>query len=245
MPRALVCIAGESASGKSQCFFKNKQLGIEGLPPAETFVVSIQKNELPMRGWRKHYSLFSKDNPKGNFLVSDNINVISNIIKYVNANRPDIKYLVVDDMTYLMSNMYFSQLNVKGFDKFNAIGGVIYQLFNQCLKETRDDLYIFITAHTEVVADPISGMPIAKIKTIGKLISEKYNLDGILNYLLFASSEVGGDDSDPVINKYFITQSDGSNTAKTPQGVFNTVKIPNDAAYIIKCIEDYECGDDE
>ena len=43
--------------------------------------------------------------------------------------------------------------------------------------------------------------------------------------------------------QYFLTQSDGSNTAKTPAGVFSDLKIPNDLGYIVQKINDYEYGD--
>lgn len=245
MSKATIMICGESSTGKTQCFFKNKQLGIDGLPPEQTFIISLQKNELPMRGWRKHYSLFSKENPKGNFLISDNINIISNIIKYINANRPDIKYLIIDDFTYLIANEYMRRNKEKSFDKFLDIGNMAFTLLNQCIKDTRDDIYVFITSHSEPQTDPITGMSIAGIKTIGKMLSEKYNIAGLFNYLLFSASELVDTEEGSKINKYFITNSDGSNISKTPQGVFNSIKIPNDAAYIVHCIEDYECGDDE
>ena len=245
MSKATVMICGEAGTGKTQCFFKNKQLDINGLNPAETFIISLQKNELPMRGWRKHFTPFGKDNPKGNFLISDNISVITNIIKYINASRPDIKYLIIDDFTYLIANEYMRRNKEKSYDKFLDIGHMAFTLLNQCIKETRDDMYVFITAHSEPQVDPITGMPVASIKTIGKMLSEKYNIAGLFNYLLFSSSEMLDTNEGQRINKYFITNSDGTTMAKTPQGVFNTIKIPNDAAYIIKCIEDYENGDDE
>ena len=37
----------------------------------------------------------------------------------------------------------------------------------------------------------------------------------------------------------FITHSDGSNTAKSPLGCFDEDKVPNDLAYVISKIEEY------
>ncbi len=77
-----------------------------------------------------------------------------------------------------------------------------------------------------------------------KLVDEKFNMEGCFNYVLFSGSEVSDNDGNPTINKYFITQSDGTNTAKTPVGVFNSVRIPNDLGYIINKINGYENGDE-
>jgi hypothetical protein len=37
----------------------------------------------------------------------------------------------------------------------------------------------------------------------------------------------------------FITQNDGSNTGKSPRGMFDTLEIKNDLSFVIKKIEEY------
>ena len=69
-------------------------------------------------------------------------------------------------------------------------------------------------------------------------------MEGCFNYVLFSGSEVSDKDGNPTISKYFVTQSDGTNTAKTPVGVFSSVRIPNDLGYIINKINEYENGDE-
>ena len=77
-----------------------------------------------------------------------------------------------------------------------------------------------------------------------KLVDEKFNMEGCFNYVLFAGSEISEQTNGEIkVSKYFLTQSDGSNTAKTPAGVFNELKIPNDLGYIIDKINEYENGD--
>ena len=83
-----------------------------------------------------------------------------------------------------------------------------------------------------------------KMKSIGKIIDEKFNMEGCFNYVLFAGSEISEqNDGTAKVNKLFFTQSVGSKTAKTPAGVFDELKIPNDLGYIVQKINDYEYGD--
>lgn len=87
-------------------------------------------------------------------------------------------------------------------------------------------------------------MPMDKMKSIGKIIDEKFNMEGCFNYVLFAGSEISEqNDGTAKVNKFFLTQSDGSNTAKTPAGVFSELKIPNDLGYIVSKINEYENGE--
>ena len=64
-------------------------------------------------------------------------------------------------------------------------------------------------------------------------------MEGCFNYVLFAGSEINEQSNGEIkVSKYFLTQSDGSNTAKTPAGVFDELKIPNDLGYIVQKIND-------
>ena len=92
-----IAICGLPGSGKTSSVFPSKELGIIGLNPEQTFFISVQKTELPMRGWRNKFTNFTKDNPKGNFVKTDQISVIKGLVKYISDTRTDIKYLIIDD----------------------------------------------------------------------------------------------------------------------------------------------------
>ena len=138
--------------------------------------------------------------------------------------------------------MNFKNDKTKKSGKYNDIGNIAFQLIQTALN-SRDDLTVFIMTHSETVTNAQTGLPMDVMKSIGKLVTEKFNMEGCFNYVLFANSEVVEGENGPRINKYFITQSDGSNTAKTPIGVFDSVKIPNDLGYILDKITEYENGD--
>ena len=87
-------------------------------------------------------------------------------------------------------------------------------------------MIVYFLHHTEL--DSNTGK--TKAKTVGKMLDNYLTLEGCFNIVLQAVAE--GKDH------YFITQSDGSNTAKSPEDMF-AVKIENDLAYVDKTIREY------
>ena len=61
-------------------------------------------------------------------------------------------------------------------------------------------------------------------------------LEGLFTYVLF--TKVIQDESNNVQYK-FITNSDGTCTAKSPMGLFNDIYIDNDLDYVVKRIKEY------
>ena len=84
--------------------------------PEETFFISVQKTELPMRGWKKKYIPFTKDNPTGNFVKTDQIMAVKSLIKHISDSRPEIKNVIIDDFSYMLSNEYFRRIKETGFN---------------------------------------------------------------------------------------------------------------------------------
>ena len=89
-----------------------------------------------------------------------------------------------------------------------------------------DDVIVYFLHHTEL--DSNTGK--TKAKTVGKMIDNYLTLEGCFNIVLQAVAEGK--------EHYFITQSDGSNTAKSPEEMF-AVKIENDLAYVDSTIREY------
>ena len=50
-----------------------------------------------MRGWRKKYTPFTKDNPTGNFVKTDQIMAVKSLIKHISDTRPEINNIIIDD----------------------------------------------------------------------------------------------------------------------------------------------------
>lgn len=223
-----IAIVGFSGEGKSTSYGKNKDLGIEGLNPKETIVVNVTGKDLPFRKWQADYK--GKVSEGGNYLESNDADVISKTIDYVSTNRPDIKNMVIDDSQYIMGFEFMRRAKENGYMKFSDIG----QNMNKVLmsaKNTRRDLKIFFMWHPEV--DNRGNM---KIKTIGKMLDEYLTIEGLFTVVLYANVEKGSDDK----TKYqFVTNNDGVKPAKSPSGMFTDLYIPNDLGLVVKKIDEY------
>lgn len=223
-----ILVLGESGQGKST--------SLRNLNPDETFIVSTTSKPLPWRGWKKHYHKFdTKDNTNGNWFQTSKSASIAKIIKYINAKRPEIKNIVVDDLQYTMCFEYMDRRSEVGFQKFNDIGGDFTDLLR--LADTlRDDLNLIFTAHSENTGDAVN--PHWTLKTIGKMVQEKVTPEGLFTYVFYALAIPNGDGMD----YKFLTNSDGEHVAKTPMGMYSELLIDNDMNEILKVIDEYNNG---
>jgi hypothetical protein len=64
-------------------------------------------------------------------------------------------------------------------------------------------------------------------------------IEGLFTYVLF--TDIIKNENGEIEYK-FITQSDGTNTAKTPMGCFDKLYIDNDLQYVIDKIDEYNNG---
>ena len=67
------------------------------------------------------------------------------------------------------------------------------------------------------------------------MIDNVITIEGLFTYVLFTHIE----NNDCRNSYYFITQSDGTNTAKTPLDCFDSVLIPNDMQYVIDKVNEF------
>jgi hypothetical protein len=80
-------------------------------------------------------------------------------------------------------------------------------------------------------------MPYRNIKEQQKMLDDKVTLEGLFTVVLF--TDISKDQNTNELKYSFITQNDGSTTAKSPKGMFMDFMIPNDLSYVIKCIDEY------
>ena len=210
-------IIGESGTGKST--------SIRNLDPLETFIINVLNKPLPFRGYKKNYTRVSPDGMTGNYYASDNYDHIEMVIKKINAKRPEIKTLILDDFQYLMANEFMNRALERGYDKFSEIGKHAYDLL-KLLPTLREDLDIFILTHSE--SNEQGKM---KIKTNGKMLDEKITIEGM--YAMVLQTEL----MNGTYN--FITQGDARHVAKSPMGMFEERNIPNDLAFVKQKMSSY------
>lgn len=210
-------IMGESGTGKST--------SIRNLDPNETFIINVMNKPLPFRDYKANYIKVAQDGKTGNYYSSLNYNHIDIVIRKINATRPEIKTLIIDDFQYLMADEFMDKALQRGYDKFSEIGKHAYDLLKM-LPSLREDLDIFILTHSE--CNEAGKM---KIKTIGKMLDDKITIEGMYAIVLQTQLANG--------SYSFITQGDARHIAKSPMGMFETKEIPNDLNFVKQKMHEY------
>jgi hypothetical protein len=187
-----------------------KSASLRNFTKDELAVVNVIGKPLPFRN--KHFETLNSDN-------------YGSIIAFL--GRTSAKSIVIDDAQYLMANEYMRRAQERGFDKFTEIGQNFWNLVNYCSQKLSDDRIVYFLQHVETSSD---GSTI-KAKTIGKLIDEKITLEGMFSIVLRTNVNDG--------EYCFSTQNSGSDTVKSPVGMFDSDLIPNDLALVDKKIRNY------
>ena len=213
-----------------------KSTSIRNLNPKETFIINCIGKSLPWKGWKKQYTLFSRDNPTGNMFCSTVSEEIIKVLNYINTSRPEIKNIVLDDVQYIMSFEFMTRAKEKGFDKFTEIGQKFFNVI-RLAQALREDVNVIFLSHSEELMN--NGYSTTKMKTIGKVLDDKITPEGLFTVVLMATARK----INKSIEYKFVTQNDGSSVAKSPMGMFDDLEIDNDLATVIKAIRDYEDDD--
>jgi hypothetical protein len=107
-------------------------------------------------------------------------------------------------------------------------------LFRQA-RMLRDDIIVFYFTHPEVIED--AGEIIGyKIKTAGKLIDNQVLLEGLLTVCLYTLVE---EQKDGTSNYSFVTNRFKKFPAKSPAGMFDEIKIPNNLQTVAEKVNEY------
>lgn len=220
-----ILIVGPSGSGKST--------SLENLDPTSTFIINVKNKALPFKGWRNKYTPLTKENPKGNYIGTDNPQAILGTMKHVSNNMPHIKVLIIEDFQYMAATEFMAKATEKGFEKFTSIGKNIYSVADEYNK-LREDLTVVYINHDDESTDAMGDRKV-RAKTIGKLVDNVVTLEGLFTLVLFTRVKKGKEG----MEYNFVTQSDGATTAKSPKGMFETLEIPNDLEYVINQMNEY------
>ena len=141
-------------------------------------------------------------------------------------NDPKLKRYIIDDSQYLLVNEMFDKAKDTGYGKFTDIALHFRNLIHFINHQLPDDLIVYFLHHTET--DSNTGK--TKAKTVGKMLDNQLTVEGCFNIVLLCSVEG--------TEHYFITQSDGYTTAKSPEGMFD-IRIPNDLKAVDVAVREY------
>lgn len=136
------------------------------------------------------------------------------------------KIVVIDDCQYLMSNEFMRQAKVTGYQKFTDIALNFWTLVQVVIRELADDVIVYFLGHIERDANGNE-----KFKTIGKMLDEKITVEGMFTVVLKTSVQDG--------RYLFSTRNSGSDTVKSPIGLFEDPYIDNDLKAVDTAIRQY------
>ena len=221
MASKLIGIVGPTGTGKST--------SIKHLDPKETYIINVAKKELPFKGAEKLYNLENK-----NYKDVDDANEITRLLKTISDKAPHIKNIIIEDSNYIMGFSIVSKATEVGFTKFSVMAKDMVELFREARK-LRDDLKVFYFTHPETIEDggEIIGY---KIKTAGKLIDNQIVLEGLLTICLYTNVD---ENKDGTATYSFVTNRYRKYPAKSPDGMFTDIKIPNNLQEVVNAIDEY------
>ena len=221
MSSKLVGIVGATGTGKST--------SIKHLNPEETYIINVAKKELPFKGSEKIYNLENK-----NYKEVDDANEITRLLKTISEKAPHVKNIIIEDSNYIMGFNMVSKATETGFTKFSVMAKDMVDLFRTA-RQLRNDITVFYLTHPEEIMD---GQDIIgyKIKTAGKLIDNQVLLEGLLTVCLYTSVE---ENKDGTVNYQLITNRYRKIPAKSPDGMFPELKIPNNLQLVADSLTNY------
>lgn len=150
----------------------------------------------------------------------DDYNTILKAIEHTNK-----KVIVIDDANYLITNEFMNKSSVKGFDKYNEMGNNFFNLING-IKNVEGGKTVYLIMHEDT--DDEGNV---KPKTIGKLLDDKVNIQGMFTICLRSMFDNG--------NYIFRLKTNGQDCVKTPIGLFEEEQMENDLKLVDEKIREY------
>lgn len=210
-----ILILGQSGSGKSYA--------CRNLDPSTTLLVSVDGKRYPfsMKGWGR----FSSENLEGSVYNPPKDKSYSCLRKAVEvAVENGKKTIVIDDSQYLLCNEFFARTFENGYNKFTEIAFKFHDLI-EWSRNLPDDVVVYFLHHLEHDGERI------KVKTVGKMIDEKTNIEGKFTVCLQAQKADG--------EYKLLCSVDDQSIIKAPPEMFDATVMDNDLAAVDSQIRDF------
>ncbi len=141
------------------------------------------------------------------------------------------KSIVIDDAGYLITNQFMRGHSNTGagngvFAFYNKVADNFWELIQFISTQVQPDKIVYVIMHEETDENGNT-----RPKTIGKLLDEKVNIEGMFTIVLRCVSENGRHE--------FVTQATDGAVSKSPIGLFEADRIDNDLAMVDAAIRNY------
>ena len=191
------------------CSGTGKSASMRNCDTSRFALVNVAKKPLPFKG--KFEEVYNGDD-------------YDEIIDFM--KKTGKKSIVIDDAQYLMGNEFMRRVTERGYDKFSEMAQNFFNLIDCINQDLPQDTIVYLLGHTERDQDGNE-----KFKTMGKLIDQCINVEGMCTIVLKTHVADG---------KYsFLTQNSGNDTVKSPMGMFPSFAVDNDLNYIDEKIRNY------
>lgn len=239
---AKILVLAESGFGKTTSLMKSEKLGIEGLDPVDTYIISVTSKPLPGKGSNTFYkvvpnfSLNTKSVELKDYrrIITNSPACVAHAINLLNTVNA-IKNIVLDDTNYLMQDQYMAKALSTGWETPKKIGYDMGKLFEAFEKTPLDKNFIML-AHGEEY-DKANGRKGYRMKTTGKMVQEYITPEGKFDVVLIGLSSY--DEANKKAVKQFVTNDDGVFTSAKSHDIFDDIYINNDMGYVVKKCNEY------
>ena len=168
-------------------------------------------------------NVLGKPLPFKNDLKAPKLDSYADILKAIAGTKK--KTIVIDDAGYLLTNEFMNKSSVKGFDKYNEMANNFFMLIN-AIKNLDGGKTVYLIMHEDT--DEFGNI---KPKTIGKLLDDKVNIQGMFTICIRSMFDNG--------NYIFRLKTNGQDCVKTPFGMFETDTMENDLKEFDKVVREY------
>ncbi len=234
-----VLILAKSGFGKSTSIGEIPELGIKGLDPKTTFLISCVNKPLPFRGANKNYVTTTVDKiEQGNRIITNDAKTVAQVITMVGNPASPFKNIVLDDMNYMSQDYYMKNALKGGWDTPKQIGynmGLVFDAINS-VPESKN---IICLAHYEEYKDKNGDSISYRYKSTGNMVDQYICPEGKFEIVLYGRARY--DEKEKKSIREFVTNDDGVYPSKSPVGMFE-LYIPNDLGFVVNEIDKYYNG---
>lgn len=190
-----------------------KSSSLRNLDPKTTGIINCDKKELPLKGWRVNYKTVRGEDKRIDFSKSNYVetNSPSNVLTVLNewANNPNIKTIVIDTITHMITSDYMTNTIGKDFKAYQKMGKNFYDVIQFINNSDKD---IIVMGHLERRINE-TGDVVYDMKTHGKMISDLVPASYFTCVLVGEKKKRKDGEG---FDFLFRTQSEGEDPAKSP-----------------------------